>query len=894
MRRLLAGFALLLAVSAVRADDKPKGPLAEARQRWLKGNLAEARDLFAEKAKDEKLAAPAAIGIARAWLSEGEYDKARATLEAALKKHESNADLLGWRAEISYQTGKWDEALRDVEAALKENKDHFVARWVRARIFRDKGDTTSADTEMRWFVRTYTRRSNMDDDIKDPDELIIVGQAGTENARWHNLSDQFRFILNEVYVDVVKFEPDCWIAEYLAGSMLLEKYNRPQAVKAFDKALAMNPRAAEAFVGKGLAALQGLEIKDAEQYAEEALKLNPRLTSALRLRADVHILTGSFGEAFKVLEKAKSINPREEPTLARLAACQHFTSQKEAFDKTVAAVKEFNPKPGVFYYDLASTLEDRKFYYDAEKFFKQAIELNDKMAGPKSGLGMLYLRLGKETEARELLDKSFKADPFNVRVANSRKVLTHLDSYARKESKHYILRYDAKTDAILAEFLLDFLEEVHAHLLKEYGYEPEGKILIELFNNHEMFSGRTVALPDLHTIGACTGRVVTMVSPRGKGVPKLFNWGRVIRHELVHIFNLAQTDFQVPHWLTEGLAVRNEGTGRPPSWNVILRDRFNKNDLLTLDTIQLGFVRPRSQDEWTLAYCQSLLYVEYMIDKFGLGSIGKMLDAYREGLSNAASIEKVCKVDKPAFEKGYKDYVAAIVKAIPGTARKTDKPMTLTELEKALETNPNDVDLAARLAQEYQQRKKNEEAGKLADKVLEKDKTHAIANIVKARLLKADGDDVAARKLIEGAVTAKGDDSRLRAFLARLCLESKEFAAAAEQFEHCRRLAPLDGDWLEFLEEIYTKLDDKEKLISVLKEKIANNADDIKARIKLAEMLLDAKKPAEAEPFALEAVQIDVLSMEARKLLLQALKEQKKDAEAEKIEKRYEAVKSNE
>ncbi len=887
MRRLFAGIAILVVITAARADEKPKSALAEARQRWLKGNYAEARDLYAEKAKDDKLAVPAAVGIARAWLSEGEHGRARNVLDAALKKRAGNADLLAWRAEISYQIGQWDEALKDAEAALKDNKDHFVARWVRARVLRDKGDMANADQEMRWFVRTYTRRSNMDDDIKDPDELIIVGQAGTENARWHNLSDQFHFILNELYVDVVKFEADNWIAEYLAGAMLLEKYNRPQAVKAFDKALTMNPRAAEAYVGKGLAALQGLEIKDAEQHAEEALKLNPHLTSALRLRADVHILTGSFADAVKVLEKAKAVNPREEPTLARIAACQHFTGQNEAFEKTVAAVKEFNPKPGVFYYDLAAALEDRKFYFHAEKFFKQAIELNDKMAGPKSGLGMLYLRLGKEPEARDLLDKSFKSDPFNVRVANSRKVLNHLDAYAKKESKHYILRYDAKTDAILAEFLLDFLEEVHAHLLKEYGYEPEGKILIELFNNHEMFSGRTVALPDLHTIGACTGRVVTMVSPHGKGVPKLFNWGRVIRHELVHVFNLAQTDFQAPHWLTEGLAVRNEGTGRPPSWNVVLRDRFNKDDLLTLDTIQLGFVRPRSQDEWTLAYCQSLLYVEYMIEKFGVASIGKMLDAYREGLSNAASIEKVCKVDKVTFEKGYKEHVAAIVKAIPGTPRKTNKPMTLAELEKAHEQNADDLDLAARLAQEYQQRKKAEEAGKLADKVLEKDKAHAIASIVKARLLKADGDDVGARKLIEAAVAAKGDDSRLRAFLARMCLEAKEFAAAAEQFEQCRRLAPLDGGWLDFLEEIYIKLDDKEKLIGVLKEKAASNADDIKARLQLAEMLLEAKKPAEAEPFALEAIQTDVLSKEARKLLLQALKEQNKDADAEKIAKRY-------
>ena len=61
-----------------------------------------------------------------------------------------------------------------------------------------------------------------------------------------------------------------------------------------------------------------------------------------------------------------------------------------------------------------------------------------------------------------------------------------------------------------------------------------------------------------------------MVSPKGKGIRRPFNWGRVIRHEMVHIFNLEQTNFQVPHWLTEGLAVRNEGFPRPPSWNQVL------------------------------------------------------------------------------------------------------------------------------------------------------------------------------------------------------------------------------------------------------------------------------------------------------------------------------------
>ena len=107
--------------------------------------------------------------------------------------------------------------------------------------------------------------------------------------------------------------------------------------------------------------------------------------------------------------------------------------------------------------------------------------------------------------------------PTAVRVANSLKVMRHLDRYATLTTEHFELRYDPEKDKLLAEFLGEYLEEVHAELKRQFNYEPPGKVLIEVFNSHEMFSGRTIGLPDLHTIGACTGKVVVMASPAAKG-----------------------------------------------------------------------------------------------------------------------------------------------------------------------------------------------------------------------------------------------------------------------------------------------------------------------------------------------------------------------------------------
>src|SRR5205085_769349 len=220
-----------------------------------------------------------------------------------------------------------------------------------------------------------------------------------------------------------------------------------------------------------------------------------------------------------------------------------------------------------------------------------------------------------------------KADPFNVRVSNTLRVLEHLDKYKTLKTAHFELRFDPKADNALGEYLGDYLEQVYAELAKKFKHEPKGLILIEVFNNHQMFSGRTIALPDLHTIGACTGRMIAMVSPQGKGIRKPFNWGRVMRHEVVHIFNLDQTNFLCPHWFTEGLAVMSEGFDRPQPWNDLLRTRVPTGDVLNLDTIDLGFIRPRSPSEWNLAYCQAQLYVEYLAKTYGDDKIGDMLDA---------------------------------------------------------------------------------------------------------------------------------------------------------------------------------------------------------------------------------------------------------------------------
>src|SRR5262249_6141624 len=153
---------------------------------------------------------------------------------------------------------------------------------------------------------------------------------------------------------------------------------------------------------------------------------------------------------------------------------------------------------------------DRRHFGDAEKYFRKAVALNEQaveqmvgkqarrptLPGPVASLGMLYMRLGREQEAADFLDQGFKADPLNVRVSNTGKVLRHLKNYETLKTDHFELRFDPKTDKAQARYMAKYLEEIYADLAGKFKYSPKGPILIEVFNNHDMFSGRVVALPD--------------------------------------------------------------------------------------------------------------------------------------------------------------------------------------------------------------------------------------------------------------------------------------------------------------------------------------------------------------------------------------------------------------
>ena len=77
---------------------------------------------------------------------------------------------------------------------------------------------------------------------------------------------------------------------------------------------------------------------------------------------------------------------------------------------------------------------------------------------PAGQLGMMLMRLGEEERAKEVLDKAFEVDPFNVRVNNSIKVLDVLAGYHTHETEHFRIKYDPEKDEALAQAMGGWLD----------------------------------------------------------------------------------------------------------------------------------------------------------------------------------------------------------------------------------------------------------------------------------------------------------------------------------------------------------------------------------------------------------------------------------------------------
>jgi cellulose synthase operon protein C len=809
------------------AAEKPTDQLAAARRLYLTGKYAEASEAYHNLADAEPIAA--ALGLARYQSSRGDCNAAETILRKAADDHPNTAELHAELAALAFNRGDHITARAQAARALEADPDCLAARWWQAELHRTAGEIDQAEAAYKWLVDYYNRRDEF-----SSDEIRWIGLAAAQFARWRRLSSQFSFLVNELYPDALKLDTNYWPAHYESGRLFLEKYNQPAAQRELKAALTINANAAEVHAALAELALHDYRLDEARRHLDRALEINPRLLAARRLRADVCLANSDASQAIEILEAAREINPIDEETLGRLAgayAVVDGTMQDERFAKTraaklIAEVDDRNPRAGVFYYALGAALEVSRRFPAAARYYREALSRMPRLTAPSGALALMYLRLGDEAEAKRLLKESFEIDPFNLRVANSVKVLEVLEDYAVLETKHFVVKFDRGQDELLARYASRYLEEeVYPSLVRRFGFEPQEKSLFEIFSRarnsdaHTWFSARMVGLPFVSTVGACAGKVVALTSPRE--LRKKFNWARVLKHEFVHVLNLQQTGFNVPHWFTEALAVEVEGYPRPQAWNALLVERVPKGELFNLDTINLGFVRPASSLDWQMAYCQAQLYAQYMLKTYGDDALAKMLAAYADNLDTRSALRRSFDVDPPAFEDGYRKYLAKLAAELSASDPAAEG-LSFDEAQKRLAAAGGDAERLTELARASEMAAEQEPHEMRWQKLL-------------ARLYVSTGDDARLADVLKKLAANDPDNLLVRKKLAQLALAANNFDEAERWARESNQADLWDGEAHRFWGQALSGQKKYSAAIEEFEVALRFNSEDAEARYALAE-----------------------------------------------------------
>lgn len=609
--------------------DKARAQVAGGRYRLAILTLAGAKD---ESAEGMLLKAEALAAL-------GQYGPATEIVRSPAVAQDERAAVL--QARVLVEQGEFAPAIDRLREALEARPDSLALRYHLAHALELSGDLEAATAAYAWFVEPpqgfVARLADDADAALDSAEHLTLAARAVD--RWATLTNAYQTdeslhntLLNAFVRAYDLLDRAYWPARVAAAEYWLSHDNPRKALEELAVAVEANPNDARINELLGLIALDQFNFASADTAVAALRRVNPAGVTADLLEARTLLGSRQPLSAEAPLRRVLERQPKNVTALGLLAAANALRLRDEAAAELLLQVDEIDPGNATARFEVAEQLGAMRQYPRAIAMYKEAIARAPWWTAPRNGLGLLYTQSGDEDDARATLDAAHALDPFNLRTTNYLRLLDDLATYDRLETEHFIILYNGKLDPIIAEPMAEYLERIHAEVTAEYRHEPAVKSIIEVFPTHDAFSVRTTGSPWIGTVGASTGRVIAMVSPRrGQATMGAFNWANVLRHEYTHTVTLSATENRIPHWMTEGLAVLEERKPLPWDWVPLLYHAVKNDGLFTLEDLTWGFVRPKKPSDRQLAYAQSYWVCKYVQDTFGHDTILQMLAMYRDG-----------------------------------------------------------------------------------------------------------------------------------------------------------------------------------------------------------------------------------------------------------------------
>ena len=630
-------------------------PLFRGEQLLLSGSYAAAADIF--QMTDGLDRNEGIVGASRAFFMMGNSAQAINVAEEFIEDSDyARFPLVSTQlAEVKRAIGRSSEALDILAMVVEEQFEPPVRTLVQyGSLLKLVGKKSEAEQVLDLAVQRYNNGL-----VFASEDVAMVALASWLLDNFHDA--------NSLFSEATRANPNNLEAHVLWGDLFLEKYNASDAERSYQEVLDINSRHVPALVGMA-------KVAGDERALTRALAINPNSVLALETYGQLLLMNSRNEEAEEYFERALVLNPQSLKTLSILAAQAIFNQRPEEYEQYKARVDAFSPNNPRFLGDIADTFGNNYLFAEAVEFARAAIQSDPEYWQGYTLLGSNLIRLGEEVEGKQNLEIGFENDPFNVMTSNMLKVFDTLETYETLESEHFKVHMSENDADILWPYMEPLLEESWDTLTAKYGFEPEGPILIEVFENSADFAVRSVGLPDIGPlVGICFGKVVTLISPDTLAA----NWQEIVWHEFMHVITLQMTNNRMPRWLSEGISVWEEREGRSywgRSQGLDLVRAAKDEKLLHVKDLNSGFSGARDNADLGFAYFQSYLVVDYISEEYGFDKLLELIDQYAVVKDESDRFDEVFQLTLDQFDNGFRSWINQRVEEINVYVHSEDVP----------------------------------------------------------------------------------------------------------------------------------------------------------------------------------------------------------------------------
>lgn len=814
------------------------------------------------------LATAADLAVTQKQFLTGQYQECLESATAALKDNDWQESFWTLKIRSELTLGRYADAAATFEAALKRHPNSVQMRWYGLEVCRTSGQAERVpklEAEMVELIKLSPWR------YSDSGNQVIIG-------RWMlSQRTDAKKVLTGIYQEAKRRMPGNIDVPLAIGDLALEKHDYKLAGDSFQAAAKLDAEHPEAHFGIAQAFAPS-NSERAEAALKAALTINPRHIPSLLMVVDSHVDAERYDEAGKILAEIEAVNAQHPLALAYRAILAHLQNQPEK-EKAhrAAALNSWSQNPAVDHL-IGRKLSQKYRFAEGSAYQRQALQLDPQYQLAKIQLAQDLLRLGKEEEGLKLAEEVYGADGYNIFAHNLVTLQESLVKFRTLEADGFLVRMDAREAEIYGQRVLSLLKRAKAELCRKYDVKLDPPIIVELFPRQQDFAIRTFGLPGgAGFLGVCFGTVITANSPASQSARPAC-WEATLWHEFCHVVTLSKTNNKMPRWLSEGISVYEERLA-DPSWGQTINPQYRQmilgEDFTPVSQLSAAFLKPKSGLHLQFAYYESSLVVEYLIEKYGLKTLQRVLVDLGVGMPINESLGRytgsIEALDKE-FAAFAKQRAEAMAPKADWTEPELPKRATVDAVTAWLKEHPNNYSALGKLARLQLTAKQWAEAKTTLETMRDlypEDGNAGSPYALLARVYRELNDSAAERKSLEKLATLSCNDPDALLRLCELTSSAGDWPATMKNVLRVLAINPLTPAIHRRAAAAAAQLKDQALLVDSYRALLLlENFDMAEAHYQFAAALRDQGELGEAKRHVLLALEEAPRYRAAQKLLL--------------------------